>query len=544
MDDDENEPPQPPIVAVKPSTSQGNKRRRVENTFNWTKDDLPPDDPFLQTRGNFSPRTSEEVLSPLQYFLNFFCMDVIENIVQQTNLYSTQQRGTSIATNNKEITDFLSIILMMGVLHLPSYEDYWSGGTRVPTIADVMPIKRFKLLRRFIHFNNNELITENTKDRYFKVRPLIEQIRANCQKFHLENDFSIDETMVAYKGTRAGNLRQYIKNKPYKWGYKFFVIAGVSGIILDFIPYQGSATFTELKGTKHELTEHELSLGVGASVVIALCKSVPDPVNSVVYFDNYFSGLPLFTYLKQNLNIRSLGTLRSNRIAGCPIEVDKVLIKQGRGTFDYKSDIIQGITVIKWVDNKCVLLGSTIYGVNPTSNLKRFSKPAGKKIDIVCPNVVSKYNKHMGGVDKANALMGLYKTPSKAKRWYFAIFTYLLDISVVNAWIVYRQDCSALNQKYKPLKHFRLEIIQSLAQTGKTPKKGRPSVENNTKIKYPVVVRPDNLTRKDCYGHWPIHTTKGRCRNCTNGTTRLKCIKCDSRLCLTETKNCFYDFHQ
>lgn len=86
---------------------------------------------------------------------------------------------------------------------------------------------------------------------------------------------------------------------------------------------------------------------MGASFVISLCKSFPDPVNSVIYFDNYFSGLPLFIYLKQNMNIRSLGTLCSNRIAGCPIETDKVLIKQGRGTFDFKSDITQGVIVIK-----------------------------------------------------------------------------------------------------------------------------------------------------------------------------------------------------
>nr|CAI5863886.1 unnamed protein product [Callosobruchus analis] len=230
--------------------------------------------------------------------MKFFCMDIIQNIVDQTNLYSTQVRGQSIATNTKEITDFLSIMLRMGVVRLPSYEDYWSLDSRIADVADLMSIKRFKLLGRFIHFNDNTLVTPETKDRFFKVRPLIEKIRENCQKFHIENDFSIDETMVAYKGTRAGNLRQYIKNKPHKWGYKVFVIAGASGIILDFIPYQGSVTFTELKGTKNEVSAYESSLGVGASVVIALCRSLPDPANSVVYFDNYFSGLPLFNYLK------------------------------------------------------------------------------------------------------------------------------------------------------------------------------------------------------------------------------------------------------
>nr|CAI5837223.1 unnamed protein product [Callosobruchus analis] len=327
--------------------------------------------------------------------------------------------------------------------------------------------------------------------------------------------------MVAYKGTRAEHLRQYIKNKPHKWGYKVFVIAGVSGIILDFIPYQGSVTFTELKRTKNHVSAYESSLGVGASVVIALCRSLPDPANSVIYFDNYFSGLPLFHYLKQNMNIRSLGTLCPNRIAGCPIETGKILTKQGRGSFDFKTDVTQG-GVIKWVDNKCVLLGSTLYGVNKMSNAVRFSKSAGKRVDVTYPNIVNKYNKHMGGVDKANALVVQDTKQSKT--------------------VVFPNVCLFIGCVCV----FKREISRSLAQTGKTARKGRPSllaIESDLKIKYPVAVRPDDLARKDGYAHWPIHATKGRCRNCKTGTTRLKNIKCDARFCLTETKNCFFDFH-
>lgn len=63
----------------------------------------------------------------------------------------------------------------------------------------------------------------------------MEKLQLNFRKFHTETEYSVNETMVAYKGTRAGNLLQYIKNKP-------FVMAGVRGYISDFIPYQGSST--------------------------------------------------------------------------------------------------------------------------------------------------------------------------------------------------------------------------------------------------------------------------------------------------------------
>lgn len=223
-------------------------------------------------------------------------------------------------------------------------------------------------------------------------------------------------------------------------------------------------------------------MGVGAGIVIALSKSLHDPSNSIVFFDNYFAGLPLFMYLRDKMNIRSLGTLRSNRIAGCPIETDKVLQRQGRGNFDYKADTQKGLIIVKWVDNKPVLLGSTVHGIEPKETVKRFSKSAKTKIDVICPAIVKQYNRHMGGVDTANALMGLYRSPHKAKRWYFCLFTYFLDICVVNAWLLYRIDCSSAKQKHMPLKQFRLEVAAALAKCGKEARKGRPSLQVHQQI--------------------------------------------------------------
>ncbi|CAH2015572.1 unnamed protein product [Acanthoscelides obtectus] len=133
--------------------------------------------------------------------------------------------------------------------------------------------------------------------------------------------------MVSYKGTYAGNLRQYIQNKPHKWG---FVRAGVSGYIADFIPYQGAATFEVLRWSPNELDDYEVNLGVGASAVISLCKTLSEPKNTVIFCENWFSSVKLFIYLKDRFGILRLGTIRSNRIAGCQLETDKVLQKTGK----------------------------------------------------------------------------------------------------------------------------------------------------------------------------------------------------------------------
>lgn len=55
---------------------------------------------------------------------------------------------------------------------------------------------------------------------------------------------SIDEMMIAYKERKAGNSKQYMKDKPNKWGFKYYVRAEVSGIIYDFILYGGIHSVT------------------------------------------------------------------------------------------------------------------------------------------------------------------------------------------------------------------------------------------------------------------------------------------------------------
>ncbi|CAH2000794.1 unnamed protein product [Acanthoscelides obtectus] len=102
----------------------------------------------------------------------------------------------------------------MGVVQMPAIEDYWAIETRYSIIADVMPVKRFNKLRRRIHFQDNN--TDPQGDRLFKIRPLLEKLRQECIAIEEEGLFSIDEMMIAYKGKKAGSLRQYMPKKPKK----------------------------------------------------------------------------------------------------------------------------------------------------------------------------------------------------------------------------------------------------------------------------------------------------------------------------------------
>lgn len=522
---------------IKPAPSVKNKAKKTTKNFQWTDDDFEFE---VQTDDdNFT--NPNNLKTPLQYFKIFFSDDIIDLIANQTNLYSTQQFGKCVDTNRDEIETYLGIELMMGVVNMSSYIDYWSQETRFAPIADIMPLKRYQALRRSLHFVNNDDI--NT-DRYFKVRPILERVRQNCLNIEAEHKNSIDEMMVPYKGKKAGSRRQYIKSKPKKWGFKMFVRCGISGMVYDFIPYGGEDTFRN-----HQFSDIEEGYGFGAKVVIALCKSIQNMPLSTAYFDNYFTSLELVSYLREEFGILALGTVRSNRLRDCPIKSDKDLRKEGRGSFDQKVDNDNRLVIIKWFDNKSVIFCSSYVASNPTDTIQRYSKAEGGKVQIVCPQVVKHYNTHMGGVDLADMFIALYRTGMKTHRWYMGLFSQVLDICVNNAWLLYRRDNKLLEQNPKQimrLKKFRTSVARSLYQTNKV-KRGRPSTSEapqpSKKIKTPVEARPEDDSRFDKLDHFAIFREKGRCRNCTSGQTYVFCRKCNVRLCLLPNRNCFVDFH-
>ncbi|KAJ8364597.1 hypothetical protein SKAU_G00134280 [Synaphobranchus kaupii] len=74
-------------------------------------------------------------------------------------------------------------------------------------------------------------------DHLFRVRPLMESIKYACRAYyHPHQLLSIDERMVPSK-TRNG-MKQYMKAKHTKWGFKLFVLADPkNGYTCDFNIY-------------------------------------------------------------------------------------------------------------------------------------------------------------------------------------------------------------------------------------------------------------------------------------------------------------------
>ncbi|XP_039275920.1 piggyBac transposable element-derived protein 3-like [Nilaparvata lugens] len=340
----------------------------------------------------------EEMKTPKQYFDMFIDSEIIENLVVQTNLYSVQKSGASINTNRAEIEQFLGINLLSSIVRMPSYRMYWANETRYSPIADKISRNRYDKLRTYFHVNDNTHmlpLNDANHDKLFKIRPFVNAVRENMKKVEPEEKCSVDEMIIPFKG--RSKMKQYIKNKPHKWGIKVFAIASQSGIVHDFEVYVGKGT---VKSTNNKL-------GLSGEIVVRLSEVIPKFQNYKLFCDNWFTSYHLICELKVR-GILAVGTVRSNRLCGCQLENDKILPGKGRGSYDEMIDIENEVFVCKWYDNRCVSLVSSFAAAEPVKDVQRYSVAEKQRIPVPWPNIVKEYNSAMGGVDLHDMLVELY----------------------------------------------------------------------------------------------------------------------------------------
>ena len=115
-----------------------------------------------------------------------------------------------------EIFIFLGINITMTYIRYPRLRMYWSSdpSVRCNIIADAMGVNRFESIRRYLHFTDNNAHDDNSDDKLWKIRPVLEHLRKVFgSAVDAEECHSIDEQMIPFTG--KSSLKQYIKSKPH-----------------------------------------------------------------------------------------------------------------------------------------------------------------------------------------------------------------------------------------------------------------------------------------------------------------------------------------
>ncbi|CAH2101204.1 unnamed protein product [Euphydryas editha] len=545
--------PDPPLIDESAESSAPSSTNIGRNLI-WKRQALAFREEQINFKGNEA--LSEDIIamqSPFQFFNYFFSNDLIAKIVEETNKYAVQKNPERPdIVNAKDIRQYLGILSFMSVYHYPSIRSYWGRYGFTP-IKYTMPVNKFEKIRRVIHFNDNDKhlpITHQEHDKLQKLGPLIDHLNTKFSNVAIDQRLSIDEQMCS---TKIGHfLKQYMPNKPHKWGFKLFMLCSLSGYVYKFIIYAGKE--------RDDRLPNEPDIGVTGQIVIKLLRVVPRHQNYIVYFDNYYTSLPLLHYLAKE-GIHSLGTIQRNRLGkSCKLPTKQEVMKNSvpRGAFHENVTSVDDveITAVSWKDNKQVILASTHVGAEPVSQIERFDKKGKKKILIACPKLVKEYNAHMGGVELMDSYLGRYRIRMKSRKWYLRIFYHLVDLTIINAWILYKKVLSKKGKHTKEIMNladFRSELADTLCKY-ETPRnnRGRPSnssldKEQPKKMRKnkPVQVLPPRDIRLDGVGHELVRNeTRMRCMRPQCSLLSInKCNKCNVSLCSKKSTNCFAIFH-
>ena len=302
-----------------------------------------------------------------------------------------------------------------------------------PPVQSAMSRNRFEEMLRYLHVSDNAHL--DVGDKMSKVRPLLSHMNEKFLTYFRAvqtQNLSIDESMVPYYGRHS--CKQFIRGKPIRFGYKVWMLSTSLGYVVKFEPYQGA------KGRQAVYP----GLGMGGSVVIDLIAALQEEEGRSYHltFDNLFTSLKLVDVLTEK-NIACRGTIRANRLGDCPVCEVTEMKKTARGSYDHATDTTSGLTVVRWNDNNIVNVVSNKVGVHPLQTAKRWSRTESKQVTIPQPFMIRYYSSTMGGVDRTDQNIVKYRTVIRCKKWWWPLFSYCLDLSVQQAWHLYKSTNAA-----------------------------------------------------------------------------------------------------
>ena len=186
---------------------------------------------------------------------------------------------------------------------------------------------------------------------FTKINTFIESFKERRRTLYQPTqNVAIDERMV--RSRHRSEIRQYIKDKPTKWGIKLWVLAdSANGYTYDFSVYIGRAQAQETSAN-----------GLRYDVVMKLMDPLFDQ-GYHLYVDNFYSSLTLF----KDLFARGTGAtgtiMETRRDFPANLKNSKQWAKgKPRGSMRWERDGL--CLALQWIDNKVVSLLTTIESAN------------------------------------------------------------------------------------------------------------------------------------------------------------------------------------
>jgi len=309
-------------------------------------------------------------------------------------------------------------------------------------------------------------------------------------------------------------FRQYIPKKKC-FGIKIYKLCDESGYTYDMSVYVGreSDSATDDVTAAHTTVRH------------LTCRV--EGLGHKIFMDNFFSSPRLFDDLDRR-KMNSCGTVRRNS-KDMPRDFGRKQLQLKRG--DVRVRTRGGLTALVWKDRREVYM---LTNMDPPPAEGNFCDNSNRPVK---PHIVERYNRHMSCVDFSDCMGNSYSMSRRNFKWTTKLFFHLLDLTVLNSWIL----LSSCGAKYTH-RDFRLLLVRNLIEeAGKSQDRPTPSLIGRPRAGAENVLRLESRHNK----HWPVKSsTQLRCRQCSSRgqrkSTVYKCARCDVGLCVVP---CFAEYN-
>lgn len=438
----------------------------------------PGPTPFLKDSLGIQEGAEVEPIELLVRIFNFyFDQPLWEHVVKCTNAYATQQFVTVKDANGKvsykgpprtrlevfltrarcamwkpltiaELKVFHGIVIKMGVKNSKRISHCWSeeGNVGDPLIKSAMKENRFCEILANLSFMmpGDESIPKT--DRLRKIRFVNDYLLRKVKSAMFpEQSSALDESMIHCCSIYCP-FGQSMKSKPIKRGIKNFLLVDSSLYVHNWEVFLGKDGSSSTKGSY-----------IFDLIFKRLIPPSWSQTGKVIYMDNYFVSIPLFTALRVIRGIFAVGpsaAKRPEKLENCneksvPFQTYKktdARLVGGKGFMRHAvQKLEQGVLhATTWLDNRFLVMLSTVHAVKTsvTDTVLRWTASVQKRIPIRAPMSLINYVRNMGfvdRVDKSNALANI-RIRRCQKRYHRQLwFWYVSTVGHHNAKVIWER---------------------------------------------------------------------------------------------------------
>ena len=422
----------------------------------------------------------------------------------------------------------------MSIVHLNDINDYWSSRMflRNSNFKEVMSRDTFKQIRSSLKFYPEYNHAVAVADPLWHSRIMLNHFMQNAASVAVPEGCSLlDENTIRCKVRTLS--RSYMKNKPVKFGIRFYAVVGWKHAYLHSLWDNGTGNktkvapaeaycklFRDLRGPYHRCIDDSLVNPQSPSALWCLQMSHQTKLfkdsnkKRIIVMDNFYTRHVLARQVNQlsEDNIRIIGTVRFNNVDSVNRrhlkEAMTMMSSKSRGSwllvqsFDKPTERHQPAQVAKnagfivFKDRNVVVFYTNDLATTPSSPIEEPTEETIRcvrglaplkrwiggetfhRTELKVPAIIVAYNLFMNSVDRFDQVRSTNITARREKRVSMSIFTFLLDASIHNALALWKEINPG---KDTDMKEFKCKIAtQFVADHLQSKKRKAPAVEANT----------------------------------------------------------------